>query len=95
MPEQFMVTAYPNPFNSSATFRFNLPTPGEVSIAIFDLLGRQVMNNTASAISGGQYQFVWNAGNRIAAGIYFYQVNFTTPSSFSPRLKTGKLVYLK
>lgn len=94
-PSMFSVTAYPNPFNCSVTFRFDLPTAGEVSIAIFDLLGRQVMNNTADAVSGGQYQFVWDTGNCLAAGIYLYQVSFTSPSRLTPLMKTGKLIYLK
>lgn len=95
LSNQFSVMAYPNPFNSTATFRLDLPAAGKVNISIFDLLGRQVMNNSANTISGGQYRFNWNTGNRVATGIYLYQASFTSPGRLTPLMKTGKLVYLK
>lgn len=89
------ISNYPNPFNDQTTFQVDLPAAGKVSISIFDLLGRQVLNNTANTISCGQYQFVWDTRNRLAAGIYLYQVSFTSPGRFTPLMKTGKLIYLK
>ncbi len=95
LPNQFNVAAWPNPFNSRATFQVDLPTAGKVNIVIFNLLGRQVLNNTANTVSGGQYRFIWDTGNRLAVGVYLYQVSFTSPGRFTPLVKTGKLVYLK
>jgi len=41
-PSSLLLSAYPNPFNSSTTIHFNLPTPGPVHLEVYDPLGRRV-----------------------------------------------------
>ena len=36
------LTAYPNPFGPSTTLAFNLDVPGNISLVMYDLLGREV-----------------------------------------------------
>ena len=33
---------YPNPFNPSTTLRFSIPEAAEVSLDVYDILGRRV-----------------------------------------------------
>jgi hexosaminidase len=62
---------YPNPFNPSTMIRVQIGQPGEVSLQIFDVLGRLVSSYTGS-LRPGIYNFEWEAG--VASGVYFYRV---------------------
>jgi hypothetical protein len=42
IPDQFSIFSYPNPFNASTTIQFSLIEKSEVTINIYDLLGRMV-----------------------------------------------------
>ena len=37
-----VLTGYPNPFNPSTTIKFELPKTSQVSLTVYDMLGRQV-----------------------------------------------------
>ncbi len=62
---------YPNPFNSSTSISYSIPKNTEVSLKIFDLLGREVRTLTNEYHFAGKYAVVFNAGN-LASGLYFY-----------------------
>jgi Secretion system C-terminal sorting domain len=87
---------YPNPFNPSTTIEYSLPSPGKVSLNIFDVLGRQVETLVNEFQSGGRYKVNFN-GSKLPSGIYFYrlivsQLNSSNKIYFS---KTKSLVLLK
>ena len=80
---------YPNPFNPTTTIEFQLAMECNVSLKIFDLLGREVatlVNN--EAMLAGSYAKLWNASS-MASGVYFYQL--LTDTFF----KTRKLILLR
>jgi hypothetical protein len=66
---------YPNPSNPSTTFRFALPGGGNVSLTVYDLLGREVALLARGHLEAGYHTATWNAtdnsGLPIASGIYF------------------------
>ncbi|MCB2210751.1 S8 family peptidase [bacterium] len=62
--------AYPNPFNSTVTLQYALPSPGEVRLAVYDVLGREVAVLDNNRRAAGRHQVVWTTGNQ-ATGIYF------------------------
>ncbi len=68
----------PNPFNSGTTFFFELNSPGDVRVEIFDVRGRRVSQRTLSGLGTGQHSFSWNGrdrrGRQTANGTYFVQV---------------------
>jgi len=64
---------YPNPFNPSTTIRYEIPKENNVTIKIFDVLGREVETLINAAQKGGEHEVVWNAKN-FSSGIYFYQI---------------------
>jgi len=86
-PKTFKLSQnFPNPFNPTTQIEFQIPVPsGEaevgVTIQIFDLLGNQVRAFSYSDLAPGRHTLVWdgknNAGNPVAAGIYFYQLRTT------------------
>ena len=64
---------YPNPFNPTTTIKFALPTQSQVSVTIYDILGREVKDLVNDRLQAGYYHFSWNA-SRYASGVYFYRI---------------------
>ncbi|MDP8206149.1 MAG: CotH kinase family protein [Candidatus Electryonea clarkiae] len=60
----------PNPFNSVTMLRFSLPSPANVRIEIFDILGRQIVTPFNGHLSAGQHKIPFY-GDDFASGIYF------------------------
>ena len=94
LPQEFqLLSAYPNPFNGSLTFSFELPEKQAVNFAVYDLKGSKVYDRLYIPGVGGTYNVYWNAvnnlGQPVSAGIYIYEFYSNTTS------KTGKVTYLK
>jgi hypothetical protein len=68
-----LVGNYPNPFNAATTIRYDLRGESEVSIDIFDILGRKIQTLVEGRQSAGRHQVTWNAGAS-PSGIYFYKI---------------------
>lgn len=66
---------YPNPGTSGVSIVFTLPSPGPVTLSIYDGSGRMVRNLTAGRLSAGRHTFTWNGqdsgGATSPSGIYF------------------------
>ncbi|MGA9115277.1 MAG: T9SS type A sorting domain-containing protein [Bacteroidota bacterium] len=60
---------YPNPFNPSTVFRFELPRGGETELAVYDLLGRVCALPVAGFLGAGVHTAVWDASG-YAGGVY-------------------------
>jgi 5'-nucleotidase/UDP-sugar diphosphatase len=70
-PRQFSLEQnYPNPFNPETTIAFSLPETSPVSLAVYDINGREVAVLAHERIGPGRYQKTFHAGN-LASGIYF------------------------
>ena len=81
----FRLSAYPNPFAQHVTFTLEMDSPGSASLAIYDLLGREVARPVQSDLAPGEHVVMWN-GSGLAAGVYVYVA--TTPSG----TRSGRLV---
>ncbi|MFA6469189.1 MAG: alpha-amylase domain-containing protein [Bacteroidota bacterium] len=79
---------YPNPFNPSTAIRFTMAEEGNVSIKVYDMLGKEVSSVTEGYRPAGVYDVEWNAGT-MASGIYFYMLRTGTHS------ETKKLMLMK
>ncbi len=79
---------FPNPFNPSTTIKYQLPLDGEVTLAVYDLLGKQIAVLVSEKQAAGRYSREWNPGN-IPSGIYFCRLN---AGSFS---QTRKIILMK
>src|SRR4030095_14271749 len=70
---------YPNPFNPSTRIQFDIPRSAFVSLRIYDISGREVLNITESQLNAGTYRYEWNASG-LSSGVYFCRLsseNFT------------------
>ena len=89
LPGQYALSQnYPNPFNASTLISYELPRQSQVTIEIYDILGRRVTTLINKKQPAGIYQAIWRADN-VSSGIYYYKLqagNYT---------KTKKMVLLK
>ncbi len=67
--------AYPNPFNPRTVLEFDLPTPGPIQLAIFDLRGRRIAQLADGPRPAGKQEITWdgydNTGHALPGGTYF------------------------
>ena len=79
LPSQFILEpAYPNPFNSSTTLRYVVPRAGEVRLAVYDILGREVMCLIDRHMEAGHHVIHWNGANLrkqvVSSGAYIVEL---------------------
>jgi hypothetical protein len=68
---------YPNPFNPTTTIRFDIRTSGNVSLKVYDVLGREVAVLADEYLRAGSYERVFEASN-LSSGVYFYTLRVTS-----------------
>ncbi|MFN0158703.1 MAG: immunoglobulin domain-containing protein [Bacteroidota bacterium] len=70
---------YPNPFNPTTTISYGLSEDATVSIAIYDILGQQVITLADEFQSTGNYTVLWDGrdiqGTNVGSGVYFYRMS--------------------
>jgi hypothetical protein len=71
IPDGFMLTVYPNPFNSTTHLRFDLTVDSNVKITIYDLLGRKVTDVLDRHLKAGYYHTEIDM-SKYSSGMYFY-----------------------
>jgi hypothetical protein len=64
---------YPNPFNPTTTITYDVPKASEVTIAVYDVLGRKVATLVNETKSAGEYTISFD-GSKLASGVYFYRM---------------------
>jgi 1,4-alpha-glucan branching enzyme len=69
---------YPNPFNPSTTISYSIVEQDNVSIKIYDILGREIKTLVNDVKTAGTYSSTWhgdnNFGNKVSSGIYLYRM---------------------
>ena len=61
---------YPNPFNPTTTFHYKIEKAVLVSIKIYDITGKLMVNLIEKEHSPGIYNIQWDAG-AMPSGLYF------------------------
>ena len=73
-PTEFgIVSVYPNPFNSTATITYSLPTAARVELKLFDLTGREIATLVDEAKQPGIHTATLTA-SELPAGLYFVRL---------------------
>lgn len=66
-------TATPNPFSTSTTINFSIPTTGDITLTLYDELGRVVQHVASGEYPGGQYSIpIYRRG--LANGVYVCEI---------------------
>jgi hypothetical protein len=64
---------YPNPFNPSTTIRFGLPRATEVTLDVYDIIGRKIATIVRGEQGAGYHEVTFE--NRdLASGVYVYRM---------------------
>jgi glucose/arabinose dehydrogenase len=85
---------YPNPFNPATIIKYKLPEDSDVTIRIYDALGKEIDSITTGFQQKGSYQRTWSA-ERFASGVYFVKMNAKSLSSDKTFSNVIKMLYLK
>ena len=94
LPTAFILQGnYPNPFNPTTTIHFDLPARAEVRVAIYDLLGRQVLALPAQILEAGAARRVAVDAASLASGTYLYRLTAQTQNTL--HVATGRMVLVK
>ncbi len=76
---------YPNPFNPGTSIQIALPHRADVSVTVYDVLGREVARLFSGRMDAGTHTVRWEGrdatGKPAASGIYFYRLTADTFSA--------------
>ena len=103
LPGEFILEQnFPNPFNPTTTIRFSLPdnrngqsnSLQNVSLKIYDMLGREVSTLIDEEKAPGNYEVKFNAKG-LASGVYIYRLQSGDSHSGEVFIQSKKLILLK
>jgi hypothetical protein len=105
LPTQYTLSQnYPNPFNPITTLNYEIREKGDVSLTVYDLLGKEIWNFNQRNLSIGYHSVQWdgidNDGSPLGSGCYLYQLKVSSISVFGSKpeqlfVQTRKMVLLK
>lgn len=91
--ETALMANYPNPFNATTVIPYNLQEPSMVSLNVYDLLGRKVIELVHEYKQAGYNRQQWNGrdqyGIMVSSGIYIIRLEA------GRKVQTRKLMLLK
>jgi hypothetical protein len=67
----FNIQNFPNPVSSAATFEYEIPEAGNVSLKLINNMGQEVATLVNEEQSAGEHTIRWNASG-FPGGVYFY-----------------------
>ncbi|MEM8601159.1 MAG: T9SS type A sorting domain-containing protein [Bacteroidota bacterium] len=93
LPEVLTLSGnYPNPFSDETTLRYGVPEAAAVRVAVYDVLGREVL-----VVQDGPQQAGWHTlgvdAGRLASGLYVWRVEAETAAG--REAKTGRMLVVK
>ena len=79
---------FPNPFNPSTVISYKLPVGGNVTLKVFDILGKELTTLVNQFKPAGKFDVEFNA-EALPGGVYFYRIQ---ANNF---IETRKMVLMK
>ena len=85
---------YPNPFNPVTTIQLTLDRAAQVSVEIYDLLGRKIQDIPAASLAAGSASIRVNAQD-LPSGMMLYRVHAQSLVGQEMLTRTGTMILLK
>ncbi len=85
---------FPNPFNPTTNIRYELPQSGVVTLSIFDINGKEVINYNEGFKTAGEYGIYFNADG-LSSGIYYYRITIAPNKGGDVITLTKKMALVK
>jgi hypothetical protein len=100
IPTQYLLTQnYPNPFNPMTTIQFGLPNAANITLKVYDILGREVVTLAEGFKGAGTFQAIWDGrnslGNQVSTGVYFYSLVAKPADGGAQVTNVKKMMFLK
>ena len=74
MPLHFaLYPNYPNPFNPTTKIKFSVPQMVKVTLIVYDVRGKEVINLVDEVLPAGHYEIAFE-GAGLSSGVYFYRI---------------------
>lgn len=86
--DKVIIGNYPNPFNPTTTLQFSLPSAMDITLRVYDILGRHVSTLVNNRMDAGTHQVAFD-GSDLSSGHYLYLLETDTETI------TGKMVIMK
>ena len=77
-----LLDCYPNPFNANLNISFDLTSPAEITLSVFDVTGRLVSEVANAGFGPGNHLLNFDAA-RLTSGIYLIRLQYDEYSVFS------------
>ncbi|MCC6549377.1 MAG: T9SS type A sorting domain-containing protein [Ignavibacteriaceae bacterium] len=78
LPDNYSISAFPNPFNSTQTFEVTVPQHEGFEVVIYDIMGRQIITLAEGNSTGNRERFNWNGkdetGTNVSSGVYIVRL---------------------
>lgn len=76
LPNEFSLSQnYPNPFNPSTKINFSIPSSSQVSLKVYDAVGKEVADLVNEFATAGNYSVDFSAPSNLTSGVYFYTLS--------------------
>jgi FtsP/CotA-like multicopper oxidase with cupredoxin domain len=91
IPDEYkLYQNYPNPFNPETKIIFDLPDSGNVSLKVYNQLGKEIATLLSGFKNAGSHEVNFSAYNfGLASGVYFYKL-ITEKKTFTKRMILAK-----
>ncbi|MGE5353939.1 MAG: T9SS type A sorting domain-containing protein [Acidobacteriota bacterium] len=85
---EFDAASYPNPFNPSVNISFSIPTTGNATLKIYNMLGKEVAVLINGEVTEGSHKVTWSPTD-MSSGIYIYRLTWNN------NVISKKIMFLK
>jgi len=95
VPTEFILGKnFPNPFNPSTSIPVTIPEAADISLKVYDILGKEIRTLYEGAAEPGRHYYRWDGtsydGRAVSAGIYLYKLSIVNGPA-----QLGKMVLVK
>ncbi len=96
LPTEYSISNYPNPFNPMTTFNYQIVDESDVTLEVFDIMGKKVATLIDGIREAGYHSIQFNASDQnLSSGMYIYRFTAKPTNGKNVYIKTDKLILMK